>query len=443
MHDVTHQIVHLTWRHINVHSGLDAPDVEQVVNQIGHLIDPSGDLVHELLLPGAYLADHGDHGDVAAHKSERRAEVVRDRVDEIGFHLIQLFEVGNIAQHSHAPGGLVPLLAHSTNAGIEHPAVWQDQFTGQDAAFVLQRGHEELAGRSRPASQQCLHRLAPGIHKQTEGLLGRGVGQQQIALVIGDNDGVGGAGQDSLQALAAIASGGKEASVLRGHGCLPGQRREKVDLHRLKAARRVEGQPEHAAQATAHRQRQAVQGPQASLPQGQELRPPYASQVVDQQLLLRRDQASSMGIELGQEISPWPLGDGVLHCPAGRKQHDARRTGTGFLQRARQDGQQTIFHFQAAGHRLTDLPQQRELIQSLSEAEPHPLKGSPQPSHFVNPPGFHRCVQPAGGDLPGHLSQLLHRPHEVTGSKKEHHYGNVGQDQQADHQGSRDVHSLA
>ena len=101
-----HNILYVDRIHLQPDTRFDPPQVEQVVDQARHVFHPRNDLVDVIVLLLIELAYHLEHGSIAAHQGEGRAQVMADRRNKFGFERIELFEVSDVPQDAHSPDTL-------------------------------------------------------------------------------------------------------------------------------------------------------------------------------------------------------------------------------------------------------------------------------------------------------------------------------------------------
>ena len=93
---------HIAGYHLHIQAGLYPADVQQIIYELGDLVNPPHYPLDKGVLAFIKRADTLQHLGIAQNGGQGRAEIVGDGGHELCFHMVQLFEVGDIL-HYHSP----------------------------------------------------------------------------------------------------------------------------------------------------------------------------------------------------------------------------------------------------------------------------------------------------------------------------------------------------
>ena len=312
--------------HLQADADFDASQVEQVVHQPRHIFHAGDDLADVALLLVVQLAHHFEHGGIAAHQRQRRAQVMADRGDKFRLHRIQLFEMRHIPQDTDAADG-TSLRDDGGGGGEVRPPAIEGDLRG---LLLAGRGLQQVEqGFLQDQVFDGLSAAFGDIHTHHPG--GRGVCQQEAVLRVNHQHRVGRGIEDRLQLSAAGLHVQEQVRVGGGQRGLPGDGRHEARVRFGERARLVVGGPHRAVVAIfvaqGHCQERSGLG-QVRV----QVERAGAAHVGKDEALLSLHLLQDLLVEMGILIASGAKGetrrqfDGVLRQDGGRE-HDAYRTG--------------------------------------------------------------------------------------------------------------------
>ena len=178
--------------------GLEAGDAQQVVDDVDEPLRLGGDVAEEGRALGVRELDVAAHERLreAVDRGERRAELVRDRGDEVRLHLLDDALAGDVAEGEDAAG--------DGPARVEHDRLAEREPDLLVAALDRERA---LAGRRAVlrreiALQDLRHAAAERfLGGDAADLLGGRVPQDDVPVAVDGDDAVGDVGEDRLAPL--------------------------------------------------------------------------------------------------------------------------------------------------------------------------------------------------------------------------------------------------
>ncbi len=289
-------------------------------------------------------------------------------VQKLRLQPIDLLEVGYVLQHGNAADRLAVAGVNGGDGGQ------QVAVAGGQLQFEVAPGwpSHHPAGQFLPrlaGSQHIGHRMADGVgSSQAEGRFHGWVDEQDAVGLVGDEDGIGRAGQHSGQPPPPAFGRGEQIGVLDEHRSLAGQRVQQIALVAVKvvglAIAQVEcplvlpGQPQRQGKQRGHGWR--------CLQFGLDLRRRRQAQFVS-----GAHPADDGAVEGGHRFGRWPFGEDQRRGAVGIADDSPRPGRAGAAQHALEYGGHAVAQIDRCRHVVTNPQQQRQFIEPLAQGALH------------------------------------------------------------------------